>query len=114
MKKVLAVLGMVSMLSLGALASGKKGTWTGWVSDQKCGATVKAGCTKACADAGEKLVFVNDKDHSVLAVSNPEVLKGHEGHHIKVKGTVDNGVLTIASASMMKNQTLPGSGGDMK
>ena len=107
MKKVLALFSLVTMLALGSFATPKKGTWKGWVSDKKCGATMKAGCTKACADAGQALVFVTDKGHKVLAVSNPEVLKGHEGHHIKVKGTIDNGTLTIASASMLKNQKLP-------
>ena len=32
----------------------------GMVSDAKCGAKVDAACAQKCADAGEKLVFVND------------------------------------------------------
>ncbi len=97
---------MLVLLSIGALAAGEKGTWTGWVSDAKCGAKVDAACAKKCAEAGQALVFVNDADKSVLAVSNPEVLKGHEGHHIKVNGTVANNSLTISSMSMEKDQTM--------
>lgn len=106
MKKMFAVMSIVAMFSLTALAGAKKGTWTGWVSDEKCGAKVNADCAKKCIDGGQKMVFVNDKNHDVLAIANPDVLKGHEGHHIKVKGTVDNGALTVASASMMKSQTM--------
>jgi len=106
MKKIFAIAAMVAMFSLAASAAGKKGTWTGWVGDEKCGAHVKADCAKKCLDAGEKMVFVTDKDKQVIPVANPEALKDHAGHHVKVKGTLDNGTLTVASASMMKNQTM--------
>lgn len=52
------------------------------------------------------LVFVSDKDKSVLQVANQDVLKGHEGHRIKVKGSVDGDTLTITSVSMMKDQSM--------
>ncbi|HSM84788.1 MAG TPA: hypothetical protein VLT16_01495 [Candidatus Limnocylindrales bacterium] len=104
MKRVLA-----TMLFLGLTASlglAKTGSWHGWVSDAKCGAKVNADCAKKCADAGEKLVFVNS-DKAVIPVTNPEVLKGHEGHHVMVKGNLDNGMLTVSSVKMMKDQEPP-------
>jgi len=106
MKKIFAIAAMVAMFSLAASAAGKKGTWTGWVGDEKCGAQVKADCAKKCLDAGEKMVFVTDKDKQVIPVANPEALKDHAGHHVKVKGTLDNGALTVVSASMLKSQTM--------
>lgn len=106
MKKIFAIAAMVAMFSLAASAAAKKGTWTGWVGDEKCGAHVKADCAKKCLDAGEKMVFVTDKDKKVIPVANPEALKDHAGHHVKVKGTVDNGALTVASATMLKNQSM--------
>ena len=106
MKKIFAIAAMVAMFALAASAAGKKGTWTGWVGDEKCGAHVKADCAKKCLDAGEKMVFVTDKDKQVIPVANPEALKDHAGHHVKVKGTLDNGALTVASASMLKSQTM--------
>lgn len=121
MKKSLMLVLLLGLVSLGALAgdmSSKpmKGTWTGWVSDMKCGAAKHdAACVKKCLDAGEKMAFVNDKDKSVIPVANPDSLKGHEGHHIKVKGTIDNGQLTVQSASMLKDQGMAsGSSSDMK
>jgi len=95
------------LISASAFAAPMKGTWNGWVSDAKCGASkIDATCVKTCEDAGSPLVFVSDKDKSVLQVSNQDVLKGHEGHHIKVKGTVDGDTMTITSVSMMKDQTM--------
>ena len=107
MKRAVAMLTLASFFSLSAFAyEAQKGTWKGWVSDEKCGAAnasaAKADCAKKCIEGGQKVVFVNDKDKSVLPITNPEALKGHEGHHIKVNGTVENGALTVKSASMLK------------
>jgi hypothetical protein len=88
-------------------ASAKASTVNGWVTDAKCGAkaaSAKAeGCTKKCLAAGEKMVFVTDKDHKVLTVDNPDALKDHAGHHVAVKGSVDSsaGTIHVDSASMM-------------
>ncbi len=122
MKRSLVVVLLLGLLSLAAAAgdmSSKpmKGTWTGWVSDVKCGAAHgnNSAEVKQHLDAGEKMAFVNDKDKSVIPVANPDALKGHEGHHIKVKGTIENGQLTVQSASMLKDQGMAsGSGSDMK
>ena len=106
MKKMLVSASLLVLLSISAFAAGEQGSWTGWVSDAKCGAKVGAACAKKCAEAGQPLVFVNDADKSVLTVSNPDVLKGHEGHHVKVNGSVENNTLTISSLSMEKDQTM--------
>ena len=91
-------------------------TVTGVVSDAKCGAANHdADCVKKCAEAGEALVIVNDKDKSVMSVKNPDVLKGHEGHHVRLKAHVypDNS-LHIMNVAMMKTQPkATGAGGEM-
>src|ERR1700745_3050968 len=33
--------------------------------------------------------FVSDKDNKTWKVSNPDALKGHEGHHVRVRAHVD-------------------------
>ncbi|HLK32014.1 MAG TPA: hypothetical protein VKT29_02930 [Terriglobales bacterium] len=87
--------------------SAKTSTVKGWVTDAKCGAkgaSAKAeACTKKCLASGEKMVFVTDKDHQVLTVDNPDVLKDHAGHHVAVKGTVNSsaGTIHVDSASML-------------
>lgn len=100
MKKILATAAFTVCMAMLAMAAPKEGNWTGYVSDAKCGAKVDAACAKKCADAGEARVFVNDADKSILKVSNQDALKGHEGHHVKVKGSVDGDTLTVASVSM--------------
>src|SRR5438094_9905944 len=85
-------------------AAPKLMTLRGWVSDEKCGAkganAKAAECTKKCAENCEKLVFVNDKDKKVWNVKNPDELRGHEGHHVKLSDHVyDDGSIYLMSSS---------------
>ena len=102
MKQILAIAAVTVCMAIAVVAAPKDGSWTGYVSDAKCGAKVDAACAKKCAEAGEARVFVNDSDKSVLKVSNQDALKGHEGHHVKVSGSVDGDTLTVASVSMVQ------------
>ena len=83
----------------------KSSTVKGWVADDKCGAKgANAGaeaCTKKCLAAGAKMVIVTDDDSKVLAVENPDALKGHEGHHIAVTGHVKGDSIHVESAKML-------------
>ncbi len=80
-------------------------TVNGWVADSKCGVKgANAGaeaCTKKCIAAGEKAVLVTDTDQKVLAVDNPDALKGHEGHHVAVTGHVDGDKIHVDSVKML-------------
>ncbi len=114
MKKLLVLLCMVCLvLSIVAVAKDKapsKGSaMTGWISDEKCSAKVAkngsldeagAACAKKCVEGGDKVVFVNDKDHSVVAIHNPEAVKGHEGHHVTVTGSMMDNALHVADVKM--------------
>ncbi len=111
MKKLFVVLVLVLVVSMFSFAAGSKdkaksGSWTGWISDAKCGAKVDAACAKKCIDAGEKAVFVNDQDKAVYPIANQDAVKGHAGHHVMVKGSMDGDTLTVASVSMEKDQTM--------
>ena len=109
MRKVLVLcLAMCFVFALTALAfddMGKSTTVNGWIADAKCGATgANAGgeaCTKKCVAAGEKMVVVTDGDQKVLMVDNPDALKGHEGHHVAVTGTVKGDSIHVDSAKML-------------
>ncbi len=106
MKKTLFVMSVVLVLTLAANAA-SKGSWTGWITDEKCGAAganaAKAECSKKCVESGQKAVFVNDKDGSILQVSNQDAVTPHAGHHVKVTGTVDSDskTLTVDKVTMM-------------
>lgn len=95
MKQMFSLL-LVLTLIVGAAAWAKtpaSSSVNGWISDDKCGAkgaNAKAeACTKKCIAAGAKAVLVNDADSSIWAIDNQDAVKGHEGHHVTVTGTVD-------------------------
>ena len=109
MRKVLAMclaIGFVFALSAMAFDDmGKSTTVNGWVVDDKCGAKgAHAGaeeCTKKCLAAGAKMVIVTDGDQKVITVENPDALKGHEGHHVAVTGTMGKDSIKVESAKML-------------
>lgn len=106
MKKVLLLLVAVSLLlfMVGVVWAADT-TVNGYVSDSMCGAKgAKDGhtdCMNKCVSKGASYVIVTDKDKKVLAVDNPDVLKGHEGHHIAATGTVTGDSIHIDSMKMM-------------
>ena len=110
MKKLLIVLLMLTLvLVLAAVA--KDTSVNGWVTDAKCGAkgasAAHEACAKKCLGAGEKVAFVPDGTQDVLIVDNPDSLKGHEGHHVTVKGEInkDQKTIHVDSVKMMADKT---------
>ena len=109
MRKILvSCLAICFMFALSALAAddmGKSTTVKGWITDAKCGAkganAAGEACTKKCVAAGEKMVVVTDGDSKVLAVDNQDALKGHEGHHVAVSGTMTKDTLHVDSVKML-------------
>jgi hypothetical protein len=106
MKKLLLILLALSVMFLyvsTVLASDAE-TVQGWVSDTKCAAKgmnpAHAECAKKCIQAGAKMAIVTDKDQKVLTVSNADVLAGHEGHHVEVKGEVSGDSITVDKDSI--------------
>ena len=80
------------------------GSWTGYISDAKCGAKAAhegaRECTIKCAKAGEKYVFVNDADKKVYAIDDQDKVAEHAGHHVTVKGSVEGDTLKLSSIDM--------------
>jgi len=109
MRKVLVLgLAICFVFALTSMAfddMGKSTTVNGWITDAKCGAKgANAGgeaCTKKCVTAGEKMVIVTDGDSKVLAVDNQDALKGHEGHHVAVTGTMSKDSIHVGSVKML-------------
>ena len=103
MKKAAAVFVTLMMLGVAGLAFAGQDSgsskMTGWVVDEKCGAKVAnekgSACAKKCVEGGQPVVFVDDKDQSVLKVANQDALKSHAGEHVTVSGSVDNGTLKV-------------------
>ncbi|HEX4602883.1 MAG TPA: hypothetical protein VH724_02735, partial [Candidatus Angelobacter sp.] len=98
------VLCAIAIVTSASQAKPKETKMSGWVSNEKCGAKDidNPDCVKKCAEAGSKLVFVSEKDKSVLNVDNQDILKGHEGHHVSIVGKLDDGTLHVEKIAMLK------------
>jgi hypothetical protein len=70
-----------------AAEKGKTMSLTGWVKDQE-----------------GKTVFENDKDKQAWSITNPEAVKGHEGHHVKVKAKLNEAdhSMNVEKLTMMR------------
>lgn len=68
-------------------------TVSGYITDSVCGVkAVSAGytdCTTKCLTKGAQIVIVVDRTHTMLTIENPDVVKGHECHHVLVTGDVN-------------------------
>ena len=113
MKKVISALGLLAVLfatiGLATVADQKTATWTGWISDDHCGAKGMSADHKACATTciknGSKFVFVNGADKKVLAIKNQDAVSGEKnlGQEVKVTGQLlDDGSLHVDSIANSK------------
>ena len=55
---------------------------------------------------GDKATFVSDKDQKTWDVMNPETVKDHDGHHVKVKAHVyaDKNSIHVMNVTMAKEK----------
>ncbi len=104
MKVRFAAVAMTVALLAATLAMAGDGSWTGYITDSKCG--VKAAhagaeeCTVKCIKEGAKYVFVNDADKKVYAIDDQDKVAAHAGHHVTVKGTVEGDNMKVASVDI--------------
>jgi len=108
MKKLLLLcvaLSLILFVVSFAFADSTTTTVNGYVSDSMCGAKgAKDGhtdCMNKCISKGAAYVVVTDGEQKVLNVSNPDALKGHEGHHVAVTGEVEGNSIHIDSVKML-------------
>lgn len=102
MKKTTVVfLTLLSLTVALAASAGTKGSWTGWVTDEHCGAKGASADHKACAEKclknGSKLVFYNTADKKIYSLDNQDMAKQNIGHEVKVTGEVDGKGIKVAS-----------------
>ena len=81
----------------------KAQVFKGWVSDSECAAEGNKKCdNKEHVAKGAKLVLVSDADSKVYTIANPDSLAAHQGHHVQVKASAENGALTVQTVKMLK------------
>jgi pentapeptide MXKDX repeat protein len=70
----------------------------------KSGSSMKAtSVTGKISDDGKS--FVSDNDGKTWTISNPDAVKGHEGHHVTLKAhaDADKGEVQVVSLKMAKD-----------
>ena len=114
MKKIFVLtLALFTVLTLGAFAqdqstatSGKKSKKSSASTSETMG-TKKAGSMKLNGTIGQDgKTFTNDADQSSWTISNPDKVKGHEGHHVTLRGKTDDAAksITVSSVTMMSEK----------
>ena len=83
-------------------------SWTGVISETKCGAKhadadtneKSAGCVKACVKGGAAPVFVTDGKVVMLDKASQAKVMDHLGHKVTLTGKLDGDTLHIDSVKM--------------
>ena len=104
-KKIVVLLTLLALTVL-AIPVASADTWTGWITDDHCGAKgAKAGhegCAEKCLGGGAKLVLYNTADEKLYILDNQELAKQHIGHHVKVTGNVEGDAIKVESIAMVE------------
>src|ERR1700726_477781 len=92
---------LVLMLSAAAVAQDSMKQDNTMKSDSSMKSTTSV--TGKISDDGKS--FVSDKDGKTWTISNPDAVKGHEGHHVtlKAKADADKGEVKVVSLKMAKD-----------
>ena len=107
MKKLLLLItAFVLLFAMAAWAADN--TMTGYIVDSQCGVKgAHAGaeaCSKKCIEGGSPAVLVTDGKKEVVKIHNQDAIKGHEGHHVKVTGSMMDGELHIDKVEMVADK----------
>ena len=99
MKRIvgLSILVLAFMLSVYAQDQVKSTEHTGYICNSKCVNHDKptAACDASCTDTSGDVVFVDDQGKTTK-IHNPDKVKGHMGHKMKVNShMMDNGEMEI-------------------
>jgi hypothetical protein len=106
MKKALLIALALSLVVFTVAGAGATSSVkvSGYISDSVCGARGAnigyADCSTKCLTKGAQLVIVVDGTQQLLAIENPEVVKGHECNHVLVTGDVNTQASSIRIYSL--------------
>lgn len=109
MKKFLPLsLLLVMALALPALLTAddhtESGSWTGWVTDENCGAKGATAehkeCAERCVKKGAKWALYNPADKGTYILSNQEAAAKLAAQEVTVKGKLDKEKKTIEVESI--------------
>ena len=95
---------MAGFTSFGVAAD--TGSWTGWVSGERCAADYQksatpdhVGCTQMCVKNGAKWALAMT-DGVLILDADSATLESHLGHEVVVKGELDTATNTVKVSSV--------------
>ena len=110
MRRLMVATAIVLAGASGAFAADQ--TWTGQISDSKCGAKHAMGehgkkmtdreCTEACVKGGAKYVFSSKGKVYQIANQDNAELAMHAGHTVKLTGDMKGDSITVSKIQMPK------------
>jgi hypothetical protein len=92
-KRILALLFVVSALTATVANAADSSKINGWISDSMCGAKhagTGSACVKKCIEGGMTPVFVDEAKKAVWTIDNPDAVKGFYGDHVVVTASADD------------------------
>ena len=105
MKKAISLSVLLLMVSMLVMAAGTTGSWTGTINDVGCAKAGKAhdaACVQKCMAGGAKAALMVGKE--IYTITNAAAIKGHEGHNVKLTGSLDQDKMeiTVDKVEMVK------------
>jgi len=97
-KRTMAVLMAVFVLTATAARAADSTKINGYISDAMCGAKHAgsgAACVKKCIEGGEAPVFVDEAKKEIWTIDNPDAVKGFYGDHVTVTAKADEGKKSV-------------------
>ena len=101
MKKLSFAAALTVLALLAAPLAAASSTWTGWITDDHCGAKgAKAGhkgCAEKCLGSGAKLVFYDTTSQKLLGLDKQDLAKEHLEHLVVVTGELKGEEIVVES-----------------
>lgn len=101
MKKAIAATACLAVLALLAIpvAAHAGGSWSGWITDEACGAKGNSAdhknCAVKCAEKGSPLVFLNSADKKIYHLDKQDLAKKFAGDEVTLTGTASGDKIAV-------------------
>lgn len=103
MKRIALLVALLLMVSTAMYA----GSWTGWITDDHCGAKGNKADHKACAlkcvkEHNAKLVFYNNADQKIYKLDNQDLAMKNVGQEVTVSGDLNGDAIKVSGIEASK------------
>jgi hypothetical protein len=111
MKKFAAFASVLAVVLVGTLTfahdEAKSASWSGWITDETCGAKNAnadgKACALKCAKNGAKLVLYVDGDKKLVGLDDQDMAMKHVGVPVVVTGTMDGNTIKVQKIEEKKS-----------